>query len=110
MLSPEPEPFRALARTLWAAPEGGHASRAALRAAREAAANPFAVREFLAVFRAEAVGDTFGLGTARLRARPVPPPVTVFLLEPVGADRPGEREGGVRLPSHGWEWFATPTA
>ncbi|MFE6520882.1 hypothetical protein [Streptomyces sp. NPDC057794] len=47
---------------------------------------------FLAVFRAEAVGDTFGLGTARLcPARPAP--VTAFLLKPVSeaVHRPGVR-------------------
>ncbi|TDC38910.1 hypothetical protein E1281_38960, partial [Actinomadura sp. KC345] len=82
-LSRRPRAFRALARTIGTAPEGGHASSTALRAARKAAANPFALREILAEFAHMAVGDVFSQSLHLVAPPPTPSPVTAFLLEPV---------------------------
>ncbi|MFG3440638.1 hypothetical protein ACGF0J_25565 [Nonomuraea sp. NPDC047897] len=92
--SREPEPFQRIARIMWAAPEGSREAGVAARAAAEAAANPFALRELLAVFRAQYVGGAHrGDQLARLRPRRVPSHVTAFLLEPVdgAVHRPGVR-------------------
>ncbi|TDC93325.1 hypothetical protein [Actinomadura sp. 7K507] len=88
-LSSRPRAFRALARTLWTAPEGSRASSIALRAAREAAANPFALRELLAVFCTATVGETGKPPLASLAPLPTPSPVTAFLLDP--AEDPAPR-------------------
>ncbi|TLS47617.1 hypothetical protein FE633_03790 [Streptomyces montanus] len=89
LLSRRPRVFRELALTVWTAPEGSRTSRIALRAAREAAENPLALRELLAAFCTEALGGAFGRGFAFLRPRPLPPPVTAFLLERVEDARQG---------------------
>ena len=84
LMSRRPRAFQALARTLWAAPEGSRASRIALRTARLAAENPFALRELLGEFHLEATGRSNSWNLPGVgRYRPTPPPVNVFLFEPV---------------------------
>lgn len=80
--SRKPRPFQVLARTVWTAPEGGRASSIALRAARKAAVNPYALREILAAFAFSAVGDVFSGRLHSVAPRPTPSPVVAFLLEP----------------------------
>ncbi len=86
--------LRELARLMWAAPEDSREARIAARAADEAAADPFALRELLAEFCAQAVGGVHRrTDFSRLPPRRVPPQITAFLLEPVdgAVHQPGVR-------------------
>jgi hypothetical protein len=92
--------FSLLAGDVWAAPGGSRTSRLALRAAREAAENPFALRALLAEFCSIAAGRWSSVSHQReLQVRPTPRPVTGFLLEPVGDDASPRVAAFLRAPA-----------